>query len=801
MRKLTMNSRANAKVSYFSIFTLFFLCFASYSFANDSLVNDLVNHNSVANKTGAKIEKEIPVENAPKEQQNNENFVLNNSVLGKNETSFSYDKGILVTGGKEAIETISGSAHLLDSFDLEKFNYSDPHQLVAQVPGVYVRSEDGYGLRPNIGIRGVSSERSQKINIMEDGILITPSPYSAPAAYYFPNIYRMSALEVLKGPASILHGPQTVGGSINMATRSVPSSRSSELALGLGSFGHQRVQASHGDRINDQWSYLLDGLYLQSDGFKELNDGGDTGFQKKDVNLKLRWVPKKENAKKQSLTQSLEIKLGYADEVSDETYLGLSDEDFEQDPFQRYIGSASDQFNSEHLQLHLIHHALFESGFALTTKLYQNRYERSWDKLDGFFGKNSDGFIGINNDILDVVIDPQNNQNFFNLLTGQVNSSDIGNLALDVTNNDRRYISQGIDFRGEQGFEQGDIKHNLSLGLRLHNDSVERNHQPRAFSVEQQNLVLQDTVLAPKVLNKGESDALSLFINDELTVQSFTFNAGVRAEHIETEFTDFLDSSNNNDNSELAILPGVGVFFQAQDNLGFLAGVNRGFSPTGPISEGSDAEAEESINFEYGLRYKKDQLSAEAIGFFSDYNNLLGRCRVSDPSPCEVGLVFNGGAVEVSGLELLLSNLYTVNDLSIPVQVNYTYTQSEFKTSFNSAFSQWGEVNEGDQLPYLPEHLLRFELGLRSENWDTLAAVKYTGEMREEAGQGAIDSTLFTQAYTTVDVSTTYYWGSQTSIQLAIDNLTDVTEVVSRRPFGARPNKPRTAIATLKYQF
>src|SRR5690606_24805618 len=87
-----------------------------------------------------------------------------------------------------------GSVRLIEEEQLEATNYDDPHSVLTQVPGVYLRTEDGYGLRPNIGVRGVSPERSAKVTLMEDGVLFGPAPYAAPAAYYFPLVTRMTGV-------------------------------------------------------------------------------------------------------------------------------------------------------------------------------------------------------------------------------------------------------------------------------------------------------------------------------------------------------------------------------------------------------------------------------------------------------------------------------------------------------------------------------------------------------------------------------------------------------------------------------
>ncbi|MEL7401738.1 MAG: TonB-dependent receptor plug domain-containing protein, partial [Pseudomonadota bacterium] len=153
---------------------------------------------------------------------------------------------VYITGGEDQVLTQPGSATLIDDIALEQFEYSDINRVLNAVPGVNLQEEDGYGLRPNIGLRGTSPERSKKITLMEDGVLAGPAPYSAPAAYYFPNVSRMSAVEVFKGPATIQYGPATIGGAVNLVSRPIPFAASGELDVQYGSDNFQRYEAWYG---------------------------------------------------------------------------------------------------------------------------------------------------------------------------------------------------------------------------------------------------------------------------------------------------------------------------------------------------------------------------------------------------------------------------------------------------------------------------------------------------------------------------------------------------------------------------
>ncbi|MEE2748391.1 MAG: TonB-dependent receptor plug domain-containing protein, partial [Pseudomonadota bacterium] len=358
---------------------------------------------------------------------------------------------VTIIGTDEDLSTLAGSATRIDETMISEFDSTDLNDLLTRTPGVYIRYEDGYGLRPNIGIRGVTSDRSQKITLMEDGVLISPAPYTAPAAYYIPNVNRMQNVEVVKGPAAIQHGPHTIGGAINMITRPAPYEAEGSLDLTYGSDNYYKGRVQFGDTpdsLGGQWGYHLDLMSYGADGFKELDNGDDTGFVRNDVNAKLQW----ESHPSAEYAQRATLKLGYADETSDETYLGLTDVDFKATPNRRYAASQLDQFNSDHTQVHFLHDIELSPTFSLSTKVYQQTFNRSWNKFDGFI----DGVSA-----QDVLANPDIFVTEMSALRGDISEANSQDVTIDVTNNDRTYGSHGLSLSGEYLTYTGDIEHTL----------------------------------------------------------------------------------------------------------------------------------------------------------------------------------------------------------------------------------------------------------------------------------------------------------------------------------------------------
>jgi len=700
---------------------------------------------------------------------------------------------ISIFGQRNQLRTATGSAFVVDEKTLEQFEFDDIHRVLQSVPGVYIREEDGYGLRPNIGLRGATTERSSKVAIMEDGILIAPAPYAAPAAYYFPLMSRMSQVEVFKGPSAIKYGPNTVGGAINMLSRPINSDKKpqGQLDIALGEDNYQKAHAYYSQTEKlagyGELGFLLEGLTLNSDGFKDLDGGGDTGFKKNEVIFKVNFIP--------SNTENYQIwqfKGGYSGEVSNETYLGLTDSDFIENSERRYTASKNDKMDWEHYQFQLSHYIEMDDQTTLYTQVYHREFDRDWDRLNSFNSSRS---------MQTILTSPETGINalFMEVLKGERDSTTSQENLL-FTLNDRRYYSQGLESKLLWDSELMGADLALDAGLRIHRDEVKRNHRADQYFMQAGELVFANEQQQTTTQNKDTATALASYANANLDFGQFNITAGIRVEFIEGESHDYLTGERLSA-SDTVVMPGLGAFYKIDESLGLLIGVNKGYVPNSPGQDDS-VDPEESWNYEFGLRYGQQDLRAELIGFYNDYSNLKGTCTFSSGCDQTLDEEFNAGEVDVYGLEASFAiELELTDGLTLPINIAYTYTESEFQNSFQSNFSQWGRVEKGDALPYLPENQISIEVALQHDNWRAALLLKHIDEMQEAAGDNTELAGLWTDELQQIDFSAWYRLSANFKTYFKIDNLTDETVVVSRRPFGARPGKPRQATIGVKFTF
>lgn len=701
------------------------------------------------------------------------------------------DETISIFGRRMDPARIAGSAHSIPTEELERFQYDDIGRILSRVPGVYLRDEDGFGLRPNIGLRGASSDRSSKVTLLEDGVLLGPAPYAAPAAYYFPLTTRMEGVEVFKGPAAVRHGPNTVGGAINLRTASPPSGTAGALDLAAGQFGYFKGHGrlGYGD---ERVGILLEGVHLRSTGFKELEDEADTGFDKNELMAKLRFNSDPAG----DLFHRLELKFGFANERSNETYLGITAEDFDRAPLQRYIASSRGRMEWHRTQL-LVSYAV-SAGDSIEGSLtyYRHEFDRTWERLASFRDGTS---------LYDVLQAPQGaNEVYLAVLRGELDSDPKRDLV--VTTNARTFLSEGLQVATSFSDDFGLLRHTLVVGARFHRDRVRRAHTERSYLMRSGTLVRDGTPVERARDDEGSARAIAVYAQEELMLfDRLVLTPGVRVEWIRTRLEDPLADEGRpvtRAATDAIVVPGVGILWEIFGGFSVLSGVHRGFSPVSP-GQPAETEPETSINYEGGFRYRRGATTAEAVGFLNDYTNLTGECTFS--VGCREDLLtrqFNAGDIRVYGLEATLGHTFAFSEtLALEIKSAYTWTRSRFGTSFESSNPLWGAVTEGDELPYLPAHLLNLVVGLSRPSYGLFASYTYTAPMRDTAGQGEPAPSARTDAQHVVDLTARYEVLESAEAYLRVDNLLNQKYIASRRPFGPRPGKPLQVQAGLTYRF
>jgi Fe(3+) dicitrate transport protein len=682
---------------------------------------------------------------------------------------------IVVAGSR--LNRAAGSAQTISRRQLERFKYTDPHQVLLQVPGVYVRQEDGVGLRPNIGLRGGNPDRSKKLTLMEDGVLFGPAPYSAPAAYYFPLVMRMTQVRVVKGPSAISYGPQTVGGAVDFVTQPIPSTPSGMVSLGFGEYGYDQLHGYFG-ASSEQIGFVVEGVRLHNTGFKHLPDeDADTGFTRDEWMAKLSYVLDPSAAS----TNRFGAKLTYSTERSNETYLGLTDADFRDDPDQRYAASALDQMKNRRVSVVLSHELEVPgSKLKVRTDLYRHDYWRVWRKLNRFGGSA----------ILPVLSQPNDpaNAELLRVLRGEEDSATGGD-SLFIGPNDRTFLSQGVQSRLTLATRTGPLGHSLEAGVRFHYDSIERRHSEDEFLMSDGQLVPAGSGTIVTVANFEQTYAVALHALDALTLGALTLTPGARVELIRSSSEDRkLDQTTNA--FTVAFMPGVGAYYGITEHLGALAGVYRGFSPPAPGDDG--AKPEYSVNYEAGGRFAAGPHRLEAIGFFNDYSNLTDICTLS--SSCvdaDLDTQFSAGKAHIYGVEAHAAYVPKLGPLELPLTASYTLSGSEFGSDFDSADPIYGSVKAGDELPYIPRHQGSVTLGVEHELGGVAASGFYISRMREQASSEPLDDSLVTDTQKWLDLSAYVRPLKQLTVYANWRNVTQAKAIAGRRPFGARPGAPR----------
>lgn len=677
-----------------------------------------------------------------------------------------------VIGSAENLSEIAGTATIISPDELEDAHVFSTTEALRKAPGVYVRDEEGLGLRPNIGIRGLNPSRSTKVLLLEDGIPFSYAPYGDNASYYHPPIDRFDRIEILKGSEQIRFGPQTAGGVVNYITPVPTGEAGGKVGLTFGNrdYFNGHVQLGRGP-------VLLDYVRKQGDGAR---DNIHTTIN--DLNLKA--------VMDLGGDQALTLRANVYTEDSDASYTGLTQAEFENfgpeyNPFD------NDSFKAKRFGLSATHEVQFSPNVMLLTNVYGSYFNRNWWRQSS------------------TTTDTMCNASY-PAVTANFQSDRLAGIRVDPDLCDanqgrlRTYYTYGIEPRLFVQHKTFGIDNELEVSVRAHYEIQERRQENGSSPTARSGTVVEK--------NERDVDAYSAFVQNRFIFGRFTLTPGVRVEHIKLERRNLLTDASG-DETETKWLPALGGTFALSGNTTLYAGVHRGFSP--PRVEdliGNDgATAAEvpydwAIESELGIRSTpRPGIDLQAALFRNDFDQQVVVGSIAGGNlPLALGEALYQGAELAGRIEFgtLLGwqhNVYT--------RVAYQWLPTARVESAFEAVSNGALVGEeGNRLPYAPKHLLTFGVGYaHPAGFSGEVELVYTSEQYSDFANteeptanglaGEIDD------YTIVNLALNYRVpGTGWTVFGTIKNVFD-KEYIADRTRGILPGVPRLYQAGVQYRF
>ncbi len=674
----------------------------------------------------------------------------------------------LIVLGPEGPGDFPGAATRVEAVEYERSQPRDINDVLRRVPGIYVRTEEGLGLRPNIGVRGLNPTRSTEVLLLEDGVPLTYAPYGDNASYYHPPLERFSAVEVLKGAGQIVYGPHTVGGVINYTTAAPPADASGRLVLRAGGNETRELVLQGGDTFGALG--LLGGF--ATGGNAGVRDNQELSYN--DVFIKAVATLSDRQALTFKATAYLEdSKVGYS---------GLTEAEYRANP--RGYPFTNDSFVIERYGASLAHGWTPSDDLQLNTVLYANTFDRDWWRQSSNSSQRP-------SDSADPACGGMANLN--------TTCGNEGRL--------RQYYMFGLEQRLTLNWSGGE----LLAGARLHAENQERFQ----FNGDRPNSRAPGGGSGAGVRehNVREARAASAFIKNTFQIGDLSIAPGVRYETMTFNRSDKL--AGRSGSTELSEwIPGLGVSWSKDQRLTVFAGVHRGFSP--PRVEdiitnagGSvELDPERSLNWELGLRGSPMAgLKGELALFRLDFDNQIVPASVAGGVGATATSAGETRHLGLEGAASFSSKTAFATSVDWYADAAFTWVETaEYRGRRFSSIAGLGAVSvTGNRLPYAPEWMGRAAVGFDTGVIQAEFEGVYTGEMFTDDVNSVTPSAngqrgLIDDAWQFNLAAAYKIPNTQVKLTLAVRNLADKTFIVDRSR-GILVNEPRAATVGVDLAF
>jgi len=672
-----------------------------------------------------------------------------------------------VVAGDDAARRIPGSVEILDLGLLENTRFLTSGEALRKASGIHVREEEGFSLRPNIGVRGLNPTRSSRVLLLEDGIPLTYAPYGDNASYYHPPVERFERIELLKGSGQIAYGPMTVGGVINYVTPRPPGTSRGTVVTSAGNRGALNAQVGWGTTIGGT-GVLVDFMHKQGDGARE-NISTDVN----DVNAKI--------VSRLAARHVLTLRGSYYAEDSNITYSGLREDEYRANPRQNPFGN--DYFYADRYATSATHTFTLRDNLVATTNVYLSNFRRHWWRQSSNSSQRP-------NDASD---------------------RDCGGMAsLNTTCGNegrlRQYVVWGVEPRLRATNAFGRLKTETEIGLRAHFEDQERRQENGDTPTARRGLLVEN--------NERQTDAYSGFVQNRFILGAWSVTPGVRVEHVKYNRQNRL-AGVSGATALTEMIPGIGAAYSPGPGLTVFAGVHRGFTP--PRTEDLinntsggvvDLDPERSWNYEAGFRGRVSAaLLLDAAFFRMDYENQVIPATLAGG----VGsMLTNAGATMHQGLEATArfeSAPLTGSAHNLYARAAYTWLPiARFDDLRFSSVSGFRDTSvTGNRLPYAPEHLLTAGVGYTHAsgfdmNTEAVLLGHQFGDDLNTVEPSADGQRGLLPSYTLWNAAANYPLSRSATAFVTVKNLFDRTVVVDRSR-GILPSMPRVVQFGVRMRF
>ncbi|MBF6616110.1 MAG: TonB-dependent siderophore receptor [Candidimonas sp.] len=184
----------------------------------------------------------------------------------------------------EAVQSVKFQAPLLDtpqtinivpSEVLKQQGAQSLQDVLSNVPGItFSAGEGNAGWGDMFTIRGFSAEQSITIDGVRDSALSSRN-----------DIYNMEQAEVYKGTGSIESGVASLGGSVNLVTKTPKLDDFYDFNVGMGTDSYRRTTADLNHQLGDTTAFRLNLMYHEND----IAGRGHSDFERWGVAPSLSW--------------------------------------------------------------------------------------------------------------------------------------------------------------------------------------------------------------------------------------------------------------------------------------------------------------------------------------------------------------------------------------------------------------------------------------------------------------------------------------------------------------------------------